>query len=92
LIDPRTIYPLDFDTIEASVKKTGRCIVCHEAPKTGGFGAEIAALVTEKCFLNLEAPVLRVTGYDTPFPHIYEKLYYPDEHKIFEAIKKSIEF
>lgn len=73
LIDLRTIYPWDVATVTNSVNKTGRLVVSHEAPKTCGFGAEVAATVTERCFLSLEAPVARVTGYDTPFPLILER-------------------
>jgi len=87
LIDLRTIYPLDMDTIEASVKKTGRCVVVHEAPKTAGFGAEIAARIMEHCFLHLEAPVQRVTGYDTIMPYYKLELeYLPEAERIAAAI------
>ncbi|HSN96971.1 MAG TPA: alpha-ketoacid dehydrogenase subunit beta, partial [Candidatus Nanopelagicales bacterium] len=72
IIDLRTLWPLDIDTVIASVKKTGRVIVVHEAPKSCGFGAEIVALVNEKAFLHLEAPPLRITGFDTPFPYTLE--------------------
>jgi 2-oxoisovalerate dehydrogenase E1 component beta subunit len=92
LIDLRTLLPWDVDLVEASVKKTGRCIVSHEAPITSGFGAEIVASIQERCFLHLESPCLRVCGYDTPFPLIFEKLYLPDVWKNFEAIKKSTKF
>src|SRR3546814_4225577 len=67
VIDLRTLLPLDIETIEASVMKTGRCVVVHEATRTSGFGAELAALVQERCFYHLEAPVARVTGFDTPY-------------------------
>ena len=66
VIDLRTLMPLDIGTIEASVKKTGRCLVIHEATRTGGLGAELSALVQERCFYHLEAPVERVTGFDCP--------------------------
>jgi len=88
VIDLQTILPWDVAAIEKSVKKTGRLIVTHEAPLTGGFAAEICATMTERCFYNLEAPVKRVCGYDTPFPLIYETFYIPDQYKIFEAIKE----
>jgi 2-oxoisovalerate dehydrogenase E1 component beta subunit len=68
LIDLRSLIPLDIETIEASVKKTGRCLIVHEATRTSGFGAELSALVQERCFHHLEAPVQRVTGFDTPYP------------------------
>lgn len=87
LIDLRTIYPLDIECIVESVKKTGRCVVVHEAPKTAGFGAEIAALVMERCFLNLEAPVQRVAGFDTFMPYYKLELeYLPSVQRIAEAI------
>jgi 2-oxoisovalerate dehydrogenase E1 component beta subunit len=88
LIDLRTLLPLDIETIEASVKKTGRCMVIHEATRTSGFGAELSALVQERCFYHLEAPVERVTGYDTPYPHSLEWAYFPGPVRIGEAIKK----
>jgi 2-oxoisovalerate dehydrogenase E1 component beta subunit len=77
LIDLRSLIPLDIATIEASVKKTGRCLIVHEATRTSGFGAELSALVQERCFHHLEAPVLRVTGFDTPYPHALEWAYFP---------------
>jgi len=87
LIDLRTIFPLDVDTIAASVEKTGRCVIVHEAPKTGGFGAEIAATIQERCFLSLEAPVQRVAGFDTIMPYYKLELeYLPDAARIAEAI------
>eukprot|EP01114_Cavostelium_apophysatum_P000731 TRINITY_DN10662_c0_g1_i1.p1 TRINITY_DN10662_c0_g1~~TRINITY_DN10662_c0_g1_i1.p1 ORF type:complete len:389 (-),score=108.42 TRINITY_DN10662_c0_g1_i1:176-1342(-) len=92
VIDLRTILPWDYETIINSVKKTGRLLVSHEAPKTGGFAAEIAATVQERCLLNLEAPIARVCGYDTPFPLIFEKFYNPDVLKNYEAIKSIFEF
>ena len=87
LIDLRTIWPLDIETIEASVKKTGRCVVVHEAPFTCGFGAEVAATIMERCFLHLEAPVQRVTGFDTIMPYYKLELsYLPDATRISGAI------
>jgi len=88
IIDLRTLLPLDIDTIEESVKKTGRCMVIHEATRTSGFGAEIAALVQERCFYHLEAPVERVTGFDTPYPHSLEWAYFPGPIRIGQALKK----
>lgn len=88
LINLRTLSPWDEKTVMESVRKTGRVVVSHEAPKVLGFGAEIAARIMEKEFLSLEAPVERVTGYDVPFPMIYERFYIPDVLKCFEAIKK----
>ncbi|MCJ8191617.1 alpha-ketoacid dehydrogenase subunit beta [Sphingomicrobium aestuariivivum] len=88
IVDLRTLVPLDIETIEASVKKTGRCLIVHEAPRTSGFGAELSALVTERCFYHLEAPVERVTGWDTPYPHAYEWTYFPGPARIKTALKK----
>ncbi|XP_052239251.1 2-oxoisovalerate dehydrogenase subunit beta, mitochondrial-like [Dreissena polymorpha] len=92
VIDLRTILPYDLDTIINSVVKTGRLIVSHEAPQTMGFAAEIATAVQEECFLNLEAPVQRVCGYDTPFAHVYEPFYLPDKWRLMEAVKKVTSF
>ncbi|MCZ4343398.1 alpha-ketoacid dehydrogenase subunit beta [Sphingomonadaceae bacterium G21617-S1] len=91
LIDLRTLVPLDIDTIVASVKKTGRCMVVHEATKTGGFGAELSALVQERCFHSLEAPVERVTGWDTPYPHSLEWAYFPGPVRLTEALKRVMQ-
>jgi 2-oxoisovalerate dehydrogenase E1 component beta subunit len=87
LIDVRTLVPLDLNTIAASVEKTGRCIVVHEAPRTSGFGAEIVALVQQHCFWSLEAPIGRVTGWDTPFPHGQEREYMPSRERIVGAMR-----
>lgn len=92
VIDLVSILPWDRDTIYQSVNKTGRCVVTHEAPLTGGFGAELAASIQDFCFLNLEAPVQRVTGHDTPFPHIFEPFYLPDKWRCLEAVKKVVSF
>merc|ERR1711931_529803 len=92
VIDLVSILPWDKETVFKSVGKTGRCIVSHEAPYTGGFGAEIAASIQEECFLNLEAPVQRICGHDTPFPHIFEPFYLPDKWRCLEAIKKVTNF
>lgn len=86
VIDLRTLWPLDLDTIIASVRKTGRAVVVHEAPRTCGFGAELVALITERAFLHLEAPPLRVTGFDTPFPLTHERDYLPLAHRIAPAL------
>jgi 2-oxoisovalerate dehydrogenase E1 component beta subunit len=88
VIDLRTLLPLDIETIEASVKKTGRCLIVHEATRTSGFGAELSALVQERCFYHLEAPVERVTGFDTPYPHSLEWAYFPGPIRIRTAIEK----
>lgn len=92
IIDLRTIIPWDSATVSESVRKTGRAIVSHEAPITGGFGGEVVSKIQENCFLYLEAPIKRVCGYDTPFPHLQEPLYYPDRFKVFEAIKQTLDF
>ncbi|OVA11544.1 Transketolase-like [Macleaya cordata] len=81
LIDLRTLIPWDKETVEASVRKTGRLLVSHEAPVTGGFGAEISASITERCFLRLEAPVARTCGLDTPFPLVFEPFFMPNKNK-----------
>lgn len=86
VINLRTLNPLDIDAITQSVMKTGRCVVAHEAPKTQGFGAEIAAQIMERCFYNLEAPVSRCCGLDTPFPNAWEKEYLSDAYKVKKAI------
>lgn len=92
LIDLRTILPWDRETLESSVRKTGRLVVAHEAPKTGGFAAEIAASIQERCALYLKSPIMRVCGWDTPFPLIFEKFYLPDEKRCLEAILKSVHY
>jgi len=92
VIDLVSILPWDKETVCNSVKKCGRVVIAHEAPLTSGFGAEIAATIQEECFLHLEAPVQRVTGWDTPFPHVFEPFYIPDKHRCLEAIKKVIEY
>lgn len=87
LIDMRTLSPFDMQTIEDSVKKTGRCVIVHEAPKTCGFGAELSARIMERCFLHLEAPVQRVAGFDTTMPYYkLEMDYLPDTERIGKAI------
>jgi 2-oxoisovalerate dehydrogenase E1 component beta subunit len=92
IVDLRTLWPLDIDTIAASVKKTGRVVIVHEAPKTCGFGAELVALVNEHCFVHLEAPPARVTGFDTPFPYTLEMDYLPLAHRILPAIVETARF
>jgi len=88
LVDLRTLLPFDIETILASVKKTGRAIVVHEAPRTCGFGAELAASIQERALLHLEAPILRVTGFDTPFPYALEMEYLPNRERILDAIER----
>jgi pyruvate dehydrogenase E1 component beta subunit len=90
VIDLRSIAPLDTEAIFTSVRKTGRCIVVHEAPVTGGLGGEIAALVTQECFYRLEAPVLRVGGYSTPYPPSrIEEHYLPDLDRVLDAVDRA---
>jgi len=89
ILDLRTLLPLDVEAIEQSVKKTGRCLVVHEATRTSGFGAELAALVQERCFYHLEAPVERVTGFDTPYPHSLEWAYFPARFALPVPLKRS---
>lgn len=92
VIDLRTILPWDADTVANSVLKTGRLVVTHEAPLTGGFAGEIAATIQERCFLYLESPIARVTGLDTPFPLVLEKEHLPNHLKVYDAIRASVEF
>ncbi len=93
LIDLRTIYPFDMDTVAASVKKTGRAVVVHEAPKTCGFGAEIASRIMEECFLSLEAPVQRVAGFDTIMPYYKLELeYLPEAERIGLAVEETLAY
>jgi 2-oxoisovalerate dehydrogenase E1 component beta subunit len=92
VIDLRTLWPLDIDCIIASVKKTGRVVVVHEAPKACGLGGEIVALINERAFLHLEAPPRRVTGFDTPFPYTLEMEYLPLSHRILPAILETASF
>lgn len=92
LIDLRTLMPWDVDTVTQSVQKTGRLLISHEAPLSGGFAGEIAAKIQETCFLYLESPIARVTGLDTPFPLAHDKEYMPDHLKNYEAIKRSVSF
>ena len=88
ILDLRSLLPLDTDAIEASVKKTGRCVILHEATRTSGFGAELAAQVQERCFYALEAPIMRVTGWDTPYPHAQEWAYFPGPKRVGNALRE----
>jgi pyruvate dehydrogenase E1 component beta subunit len=93
LIDLRTIYPMDMETVEASVSKTGRCVIVHEAPRTCGVGSEVATQIMEKCFLHLEAPVQRVTGFDTIMPYYKLELeYLPDAARIQRGIEDCLAY
>lgn len=91
VIDLRTLVPLDEQAIEASVEKTGRCVIVHEATRTCGFGAELATIVQERCFYHLEAPVERVTGWDTPYPHAQEWDYFPSPDRVREAYARVLQ-
>ena len=92
VVDLRTLVPLDIKTVLASVQKTGRVLILHEAPKTGGYGAEIAAIMAEKAIDYLQAPIIRVTGYDTPFPYTLEEQYMPNAARVLKTIRKLMEY
>ncbi|HEV2316671.1 MAG TPA: alpha-ketoacid dehydrogenase subunit beta [Thermoplasmata archaeon] len=89
VVDLRTLVPLDEAAVVASVEKTGRAVIVHEAPRFCGYGAELAAILAEKCLYSLKAPVLRVTGWDTPFPYALENVYLPGPERIAHAIKTA---
>ena len=90
IIDLRTLVPLDLDTIVETVSKTGRCVIVHEATRTSGFGAELSATVQERCFYHLEAPIERVCGWDTPYPHAHEWFYFPGPKRVGEAMLRAL--
>src|SRR4051812_22312119 len=90
ILDLRTLLPLDIEAIVRSVKKTGRCLIVHEATRTSGFGAELAALIQERCFYTLEAPIARVTGWDTPYPHAFEWEYFPGPDRVADGIRRAM--
>jgi 2-oxoisovalerate dehydrogenase E1 component beta subunit len=92
VVNLRTLVPLDADTVLESVRKTGRVVILHEAPRTCGFGAELAALVAEQALTSLQAPVLRVTGYDTPFPYTLEHAYLPDAARVLRALEHVMRY
>jgi len=91
IVDVRTLSPLDTDTITESVKKTSRCLIAHEATRFSGFGAELVTTVQEECFYHLEAPIERVAGWDTPYPHAFEWQYFPGKKRIAAGIRKVME-
>ncbi|MGQ7846957.1 alpha-ketoacid dehydrogenase subunit beta [Granulosicoccus sp. 3-233] len=91
VLDLRTLLPLDLAAIRNSVQKTGRCVIAHEATFTSGFGAELAALVQAECFHSLEAPVQRVTGWDTPYPHAQEWHYFPGPKRLKAGIRRALD-
>src|SRR3954471_24564854 len=86
----RTLLPVDIEAIVRSVKKTGRCLIVHEATRTSGYGAELTALVQERCFYHLEAPIVRVAGWDTPYPHAFEWDYFPGPHRVADGIRRAM--
>lgn len=92
VIDLRTLMPYDVDAIIASVQKTGRAVIVHEAPRTCGFGAELVAVIQERAMAYLEAPILRVTGLDTPFPYSLEHEYLPNAERVVAAIRQTLEW
>jgi 2-oxoisovalerate dehydrogenase E1 component beta subunit len=91
IIDVRSIVPLDVETLVASVTKTGRCLIAHEATRFAGFGAELMATIQERCFWQLEAPIERVCGWDTPYPHAFEWEYFPGPQRVAAALKRVME-
>jgi 2-oxoisovalerate dehydrogenase E1 component beta subunit len=91
IIDVRSMVPLDVDTICTSVKKTGRCLIAHEATRFSGFGAELSATIQEECFWDLECPIQRVAGWDTPYPHAFEWEYFPGQQRVVAALKTLTE-
>ena len=91
VIDLRTLMPVDIDTITQSIEKTGRCVIVHEATRTSGYGAELSALVQENCFYHLEAPIERVAGWDTPYPHAFEWQYFPGPGRVAAAMRRAME-
>jgi 2-oxoisovalerate dehydrogenase E1 component beta subunit len=91
VLDLRTLWPVDIEAIAASVCRTGRCVIVHEATRTSGFGAELSALVQEHCFYSLEAPIERVTGWDTPYPHAFEWEYFPGPARVARALRRVME-
>jgi 2-oxoisovalerate dehydrogenase E1 component beta subunit len=92
VVDLRTLWPVDIATLEASTRKTGRVVVVHEAPRTCGLGAEISALLQERCFVHLQAPVKRVTGWDTPFPYTLDSEYLPLAPRILAGVDEAFRF
>ncbi|MDH3641517.1 MAG: alpha-ketoacid dehydrogenase subunit beta [Gammaproteobacteria bacterium] len=91
IIDVRTMAPLDVETLTRSVEKTGRCVIAHEATRFSGYGAELAATIQEECFYHLEAPIQRVTGWDTPYPHAFEWEYFPGQTRVAAALEQVLE-
>ena len=92
VVDLRSLVPLDIDTIVTSVQKTGRVVIVQEAPRTGGFAGELMALINERAFLSLEAPMARVTGWDTPFPYTLDLEYLPSAERVLDALRKTVRY
>jgi pyruvate/2-oxoglutarate/acetoin dehydrogenase E1 component len=92
VVDLRTLVPLDTPAILNSVKKTGRALILYEAPRTGGYGAEISAIIAEKAIEYLRGPIVRVTGFDTPFPYTLEDVYMPNPDRVLAGIDKAMAF
>jgi 2-oxoisovalerate dehydrogenase E1 component beta subunit len=91
IVDVRTMVPLDVETLAASVQKTGRCVIVHEATRFGGYGGELSATIQEECFWHLQAPILRVCGWDTPYPHAFEWEYFPGQARVAKALRTVME-
>lgn len=91
IIDVRSLSPLDTSTLTESVRKTGRCLIAHEATRYSGFGAELVTTIQEECFYHLEAPIERVAGWDTPYPHAFEWQYFPGQKRLAAGIRKVME-
>jgi 2-oxoisovalerate dehydrogenase E1 component beta subunit len=91
IIDVRSMAPLDVATLRTSVEKTGRCVIVHEATRFSGYGAELSATIQEECFWHLEAPIQRVAGWDTPYPHAFEWEYFPGQKRIINALRTVME-
>ena len=91
VIDLRTLLPLDIDHLAASIAKTSRAVILHEAPRTCGYGAELMAQIVENCFWDLDAPLARVTGFDTPFPYALEDEYMPNEQRLLKSIRQTLQ-
>ncbi|MDA0707381.1 MAG: alpha-ketoacid dehydrogenase subunit beta [Proteobacteria bacterium] len=91
IIDVRSLSPLDVATLASSVNKTGRCLIAHEATRFAGYGAELAARIQKECFYSLEAPISRIAGWDTPYPHAFEWQYFPGKKRVVNGIRKIME-
>ena len=91
IVDVRTMVPLDVEPLAASVQKTGRCVIAHEATRFGGYGGELSATIQEECFWHLQAPILRVCGWDTPYPHAFEWEYFPGQSRVAKALQTVME-